>query len=324
MTGLPNMEDSMASRCREAVPGPLKEDTVWLAGPHTVVRELVVKPAMCGPNARLVGQIGDWTWDTVSRLCGIDAFRASDAGGTPTYLSFYYYELLGDAAFHLRTPTFGDRLQVVSTCCDFGAESILTLHRLAPLEHDLPPLLTAHELHEQRRPGCLYVRTFNRWIQRGDAGNRELHSAAPQGFRHQHLPQPAAQHSPRLAYDAARRQGGFVPAGAEPRESCTLDYEVDMGRDLNGVGLLYFASYFEIVDSALARMWRRMGRSDDAFLARVLASQRMVFLGNTDAGAALSIELRRWVAADDAARESFTVRVLERDTGRLLAIAELC
>ncbi|WP_211517417.1 LnmK family bifunctional acyltransferase/decarboxylase [Pseudoduganella buxea] len=302
---------------------PMREDTVGLADAATVVRELVVKPAMCGPNARLVAQIGDWTWDTVSRLCGVDAFCASDAQGVPTYLSFYYYELSGDAGFHLRTPTFGDRLQVVSTCYGFGAESILTLHRLAPLERGLPPTLTAQELHEQRHAGCLYVRTFNRWIQRGEAGNRDLQSAAPHGFQHQHLPQAPAQYSPRLAYDGARRQGGFTPAGVLPREACTLDYEVDMGRDLNGVGLLYFASYFDIIDSALARMWRRMGRTDSSFLARLLARQRVVFLGNTDAGAALSIELQRWVDAGDAAHEMFTVRVLERDTGRLLAIAEL-
>lgn len=302
-------------------------DILIRVGEHIVAREVTIKPAMCGHNARLAGQIGDWTWETVSQLCGVNAFRAADQHGVPTYLSFFYYQLIGDQAFHLRSPTFGDRVQVVSRCYGFGPESILTLHRLAPAARGLAPTLSAEEMLRERHPGCLYAQTFNRWIQRGDSGNRVLHSAAPQGFHHQQLERLAPELSPRLAYDAARRSGSFVTPdqdGLSLRDEAVLPYEIDMGRDLNGVGLLYFASYFEIADSALARMWRRMGRSDSAFLERVVTGHRLLFLANADACTALVVHIRRFLRADETHKEVYDIGIEERDTGRVLAVIELC
>lgn len=302
-------------------------DTFARIGQHLIAREVTIKPAMCGHNARLAGQIGDWTWETVSHLCGVNAFRAADSHGIPTYLSFFYYELLGDQNFHLRSPTFGDRLQVVSRCYGFGPESILTLHRLAPAGSGLPLELSAHEMRHARHPGALYVQTFNRWIQRGDSGNRALHSAAPEGFQHQMLEQLGPELSPRLAYDAARRSGSFVVPGERdlrPCDEAVLSYDIDMARDLNGVGLLYFASYFEIADSALARMWRKSGRSDLAFLERVVSDQRLLFLANADAGTALVVHIRRFQRPGESGREVYDIGIKERDTGRVLAVIELC
>lgn len=302
-------------------------DSLERIGQHLVAREVTIKPAMCGHNARLAGQIGDWTWETVSHLCGVNAFRAADQHGSPTYLSFFYYQLIGDQTFHLHSPTFGDRLQVVSRCYGFGPESILTLHRLAPLERDLPLSLSAHEMQRARHPGALYAQTFNRWIQRGDDGNRALHSAAPQGFHHQQLERLGPELSPRLAYDAARRSGTFVAPqelGLSLRGEAVLPYEIDMARDLNGVGLLYFASYFEIADSALARMWRQLGRSDRSFLERVVSSQRLLFLANADACTALVVHIRRFQREAEQGREVYDIGIEERDTGRVLAVIELC
>lgn len=302
-------------------------DSLARIGQHLLAREVTIKPAMCGYNARLAGQIGDWTWETVSHLCGVNAFRAADEHGVPTYLSFFYYQLLGDQAFHLRSPTFGDRLQVVSRCYGFGPESILTLHRLAPAASALPLALSAHEMQHGRHPGALYVQTFNRWIQRGDSGNRVLHSAAPEGFHHQHLERLGPELSPRLAYDAARRSGSFVAPeerGLSLCDEAVLPYAIDMARDLNGVGLLYFASYFEIADSALARRWREMGRSDRAFLERVVTGQRLLFLANADACTELVVHIRRFRRAGAAEREVYDIGIEERDTGRVLAVIELC
>ncbi|GAB2890605.1 hypothetical protein GCM10027093_27070 [Paraburkholderia jirisanensis] len=303
-------------------------DTLTPAGSQMLERRVTIKPAMCGHNARLAGQIGDWTWEAVSHLCGVNTFRATDAQGEPTYLSFFYYQLIGDQSFHLRVPTFGDRLQVVSRCYGFGPESILTVHRLAPAARALPATLSIDEMLHDRRPGCLYAQTFNRWIQRGaHGGNRDLHSAAPAGFRHEHLERLAPALSPRAAYDAARRAGSFVAhdSALTLRDETVLSYEIDMGRDLNGVGLLYFASYFEIADSALARMWRQLGRSDASFLERVVPSQRLLFLANADACTALAIRIRRFEdAAGQSAREVFDISIAERDGARVLAIIELC
>jgi probable biosynthetic protein (TIGR04098 family) len=291
---------------------------------RTLLREVTVKPGMCGHNALLVGQIGDWTWETVSRLCGMNAFQAVDAEGNPTYLSFYYYQVLGDRRFHLRSPTFGDRLQVVSTCYGFGSESVLTVHRLASAQLGLHPVLGAEELHRARRPGCLYVQNVNRWIRRGATGNKELYAAAPVGFRQAHLATLAPELSPRLAYDTARRLGAFAPeSGSRPAGEWTLSYEVDLARDLNGVGLLCFASYFSIADGALAKVWQRLGRSGASFLERVVLDTQLCFLGNAEPGTVLTLQVRRSVGEGGEGWERFDIQIREEETQRMLAVVAM-
>ena len=60
-------------------------------------RTEVVTPAMCGHNSLFAGRVGDWTWDAVSAACDVDAYRAHDETGVPTYLSFHYVRIRGDA-----------------------------------------------------------------------------------------------------------------------------------------------------------------------------------------------------------------------------------
>nr|ASV46896.1 hypothetical protein [uncultured bacterium] len=302
----------------------LHADSLVRVDERTLLREVLVKPGMCGHNALLVGQIGDWTWEAVSELCGLNVFQAADAEGSPTYLSFYYYQVLGDRAFHLRTPTFGDRLQVVSTCYGLGSESVLTLHRLSHAGRGLPPKVSVEELLNARIPECLYVQNVNRWIRRGVTGNKELYAAAPVGFQQAHLATPAPELSPRIAYDAARRRGAFASeAGERPAGEWTLPYEVDLARDLNGVGLLCFATYFSIADGALAKVWRLLGRSDRSFLDRLVVDTRLCFLGNAEPGTQLSVQLRRSVRGEAEAVERFDIQIIEEESQRMLAVVAL-
>jgi len=302
----------------------LRPDRLERVDRHTLLREVTIKPGMCGHNALLVGQIGDWTWETVSQVCGVNAFRAVDGAGKPTYLSFYFYQILGDREFHLRTPTFGDHLQVVSTCYGFGSESIVTLHRLASIDRGLPPKLSAEELLTARYPGCLYVQSVNRWIQRGSNGNRELYTAVPLGFRLARLETLPPALAPRLAYDTARRQGAFAPeAGFRGAGEWAMPYEVDAARDLNGVGLLCFATYFSITDSVLGKVWQLLGRSARSFLDRVVVDTRLCFLGNAEPGTSLTVRMRRSIGDPWDARERFDAQIIEEDSQRMLAVAAL-
>lgn len=291
---------------------------------NTTVRNVTIKPAMCGHNSLFVGQIGDWTWETVNQLCDVNTFKAVDVQGTPTYLSFFYYHIIGDKTFNLRTPTFGDQLQIISTCFDFGSESILTLHRITKKEQELPSTFSINEFFVNRYPGCLYVQNFNRWVQRGVGGNKELYTASPLNFRYGHLDKLTPEYSPRNVYDFARRNGAFVHEESyQLMNEWTESYEIDMARDLNGVGLLYFASYFSIVDTVLGKVWRQMNRTVSSFLDRVELEKQFCFLGNTEAGVLLTIQIRRYMSEKDNNNERFDIQVIERETQRMLAIVAL-
>jgi probable biosynthetic protein (TIGR04098 family) len=301
--------------------------------PATVTRIEVVRPSMCGHNSLFVGQIGDWTWDAVSSLCGTDVLRARDSLGASTYLSFYYFRIRGSTCFHLRSPTFGDRLRITSRLFDFGGESVLALHRIVRSQdgaHDnaAPGPIDPDEFYAFGDEDCLYVENFNRWITRSEArSNEDLVRSSPPDFRHRHLPTLPEAYSPRHATHCARTRLTFLDAdAAEYRpvgQEVHVNYEIDASRDLNGVGLLYFASYFSIVDWALLRLWRQLGRSDRSFLDRVVVDQQLCCLGNADAGCPVDVALQRWRRVDDDTQEVVDVVLRDRDAGRILAVCTL-
>jgi|SRR5580658_454037 probable biosynthetic protein (TIGR04098 family) len=304
---------------------PYLFDSVEEISANSLLRYVTVKPSMCGHNSLLVGRIGDWTWEIVSHACGINVFNAKDAEGIPTYLSFYYYHLLGDSEFYLHRSTFGDVLQVASTCFAFTSESLLSLHRLTYLDERCPAEpVTLEEFFLRPRPGCLYAMNVNRWIKRGAQGNGQLCSATPVGFRFQHLPSVPHDLSPRLSYDKARRCGHFEhPVNCPRVGNYDVPYDVDVSRDFNGVGLLYFSSFFSIVDKAVSAVWARLGRTYQDYFARRVTAERVLYLGNADAGAALSLKVTHRATKGLHAVEHLDIQIQEIDTQRLLAIADV-
>ncbi|MGH9281207.1 MAG: LnmK family bifunctional acyltransferase/decarboxylase [Acidimicrobiales bacterium] len=285
----------------------------------TVTRTEVVRPAMCGHNSLFVGHIGDWTWDAVSEVCGTDVLRARNRAGDPTYLSFYYYRVRGSRRFHLRTPTFGDRLHVTTRLFDFGSESVLALHRIG-LSAGLPSF-EVDDFYAPAGDGCLYVETFNRWISRRERSdsNRDLVKSSPADFEHAHLPRLPERYSPRDACRRARTDLTFSPDTVAGPAFVT-EYPVDLTRDFNGVGLLHFAAYFSIVDGALLRYWRHLGRSDRSFLDRVVVDQQLCYLGNADSDCVVESTVVPRHAASD---EVYDVVLRDRDDRRVLAVSTL-
>lgn len=295
----------------------------------TLTRTELVWPGMCGHNSLFAGQIGDWTWDAVGRLCGTDVLRARNPAGQPTYLSFYYYRIRGSRRFHLRSPTFGDRLRISTGLFDFGSESVLALHVITPAGDAGPGgPFDPDRFYRFDEENCLYVENFNRWVTRGTVGSNEgLVRSSPADFRHRHLPALPDRHSPRVACHRARTHLSFVDPGSDAHardgDETHTDFEVDPTSDLNGVGLLYFASYFSMVDRALLRMWRGLGRSERSFLDRIVVDQQLCYLGNADAGCVVAAAVRRWRVVGDDGRELFDVVLRDRGTGRVLAICTL-
>ncbi|MGM1062356.1 LnmK family bifunctional acyltransferase/decarboxylase [Saccharothrix sp. Mg75] len=297
----------------------------------TSSQEFVLSPAMCGPNSLFVGRLGDWTWNAVSAACGVDALTARNADGEPTYLAFQLFDVWGadPAGF-----TFGDRIDVRTAVFACGAESVATLHRVAPAgsEGAADPSLEPAEFFEDRRPDCLYALNFNRWVSRSAPGsNRGLVRASPPGFTTAHLPELPREHSPRLACAQARQQltlrdltaSGPASTGEPGITGFTTDYRIDPTRDLNGVGLVYFAAYFSIVDGALLAAWRSAGRPGAAFLARRTRARRLCYLSNVDADTVLTAGVSSWLTHSPGGWTDEVVDVVlrDRETGAVVAVA---
>ncbi|MEV6410720.1 LnmK family bifunctional acyltransferase/decarboxylase [Kribbella sp. NPDC051718] len=300
--------------------------TAWRVDESSIGRRLVVTPGMCGAGALFFGQVGDWTWEAVGAACRTNVYNAKNADGSPSYLSFYYFHTASTGRLHPYGLTFGDELEVTSGVFDFGSQSVLTLHRIAAAGAaggDEP--LTPEEFYEKPLDDCIYVENLNRWIARGHPDtNQGLVQATPQDLRRDHLPRLPSRYSPRAVIGRARDQAAFHPAGVpgfiDGGEFSTT-YAVDVVRDLNGVGLVYFASYFLVVDTALLGVWRELGRADQRFAGRRVLDHRLCYFGNADVGSVFAIATRLWRSATRAGHEIADVVIRDRDTGRLLAVA---
>jgi len=282
----------------------------------------LVTPSMCGHNSLLIGRMGDWTWQLVGEACDVDVLRGRTADGQPTYLSFCYYRVVGSRRFHLRTPEFGDSLAVRSQVYSLGSESVVTLHELRRTAPAAGPL-TAAEFFEFGDPDCLYVEHYNRWVSRTDtASNRDLVRASPVAARADRLPTLAAEHSPRLPFRRGLTTGTPRAEPVTAADSLRLSFPVDITRDLNGVGLLYFASYFSLVDRAVLAWWRRRGRSTASFLARVVVDQQLCLIGNADADTVLTAQVSGAGPGTNGV-ERLDVRLTEEHSGRPIAVCAL-
>ncbi len=281
----------------------------------------LVTPSMCGHNSLLIGRIGDWTWQLVGEACDVDVLRARTADGQPTYLSFCYYRVVGSRRFHLRTPGFGDRLSVRSQVYSLGSsQSVVTLHEVRRTESAAGPL-TATEFFRFPDPDCLYVEHYNRWVSRtATESNRDLVRASPVSSRHDRLPTLDLELSPRLPFRRGLTTGTPRAEPLAAADSLRLTFPVDITRDLNGAGLLYFASYFSLVDRAVLAWWRHQGRSTASFLARITLDQQLCLIGNADADTMLSVDVSG-VGAGGVNR--LDVRITEEHSGRMIAVCAL-
>ena len=157
--------------------------------------------------------------------------------------------------------------------------------------------------------------------------NEALVRSSPAGIATGHLPVLPERYSPRLSYDLARKTTTFHDVASpdwEPMvEEHVLDYTIDGARDLNGVGLVFFAAFGSIIDSSLLRLWRHLGRDVPSFLARVVRDRRICYTANAEIDSALRITLRSWRRRDDPREEIFNVVMRESAGGRLVLVSTL-
>jgi probable biosynthetic protein (TIGR04098 family) len=302
---------------------PLTEaDDGWLE------RVELVTPAMCGHNSQFISQLGDWTWDAVGAFCHMDPYTAVGSDGSPAYLSFSYFRVTASSGLCAEQLTFGDMLRVRSKVLSCGGDSVLTLHQVrrdretGDSDAMSRPECDVTDFFRYDMPGSIHVENFNRWISRSRQDtNHTLRRAAPADFQAHHLDRVSDAHTPRRVFAQARRAAGFRAQGEPvPQERLSLSYRVDASRDLNGVGLLYFASYFSIVDWAALRMWQSLGRPVRRFLRRRVLDRQLCFIANADADDVLDVEVTVHHLVDPGDVDLVDTTLRHQD-GSLLAVS---
>ncbi len=341
--------DSLNHPMRRATDHPMRRSEDWIrltdydmrratdnsiVSENTVRRRVIIPPGMCGHNSLFVSRIGDWTWDAVYKLCGVNTFNARTDKGYPAYLTFFYYNIKGNPKTHLKLFTVGDEIEVLTRLYKTNAESIYAQHQIkfapADVSRSVEFQSDLDEMFENPDEDTLYVENYNRWICRaGGEGNEKLLKSSPKNFQFKHLPAPTERYPARDSYRDALANNGFlamVPDNFElfiDEEDYKESYIIDPVRDINGVGLLYFASYFTIFDQAIYNLWIRLGGDVVNFLDRRITDQKICFSGNADFSTLLEIKMKAWRNPDNPHDYIFNVVVLRKKEQRIIGICTM-
>ncbi len=297
---------------------------------HSLHRRVMLTPSMCGHNCLFLAQVADWTWQTVSVTCGTDLYKEKNEDGLDTYLSFFYLRMRAGPQTQMHRFTFGDVIDVTTTALNFGTESMLTLHRISRASGDgAPPRpVDLVEFYERPDDSCLYVEALNRWVTRSrPASNEALVKSSPEGIATSHLPVLPDRYSPRLTYDLARKRQTFHDPDSPDYElvvdEFVVDYAIDAARDLNGVRLVFFASFASMIDSGLLKLWKHLGRDVQSFLDRVVRDRRICYTANAEIDSTLRLTFRTWRRRDDPREEIFNVVIRDPARDRLVLVSTL-
>lgn len=285
--------------------------TIWQLGmPHTI----------CGAlgEVALLAQAQHLHWSEIGTLTGCAASRLRDAAGDAVYASVYFAELdAGPEGLAAFAPD--DTVALLGALGRYGPSILDGVHLLRPAgaageapaapDAAVPPL----------------VRISFVLVSSG-GGIDALRIAAPANAPIDRIPAlPREPDSYRLIKEAkAAGHLGPRPRAARPLWDGRVVrvYPINPDRDLNGVGLLYFANYVTFLDAAEREaLAARAGVAPEHLPARVTMRRRIAYYGNALPTDRLEIGVEAFADPDDARRLTVLHDVRRVSDGRLIALA---
>src|SRR5579883_2744055 len=285
-----------------------------------------VRLSALGSASRWMAALGDWSWDYVSGQCGVDVTSGRNEDGQPSYLAFCYVRMLAGSAFPRNAISPGNELDVTTSGFRGSSDSLSVIHQIRHKSNPAAPRLGTYEQLREGDEHSLIFEGFNRWLARSrDDDNSDLTRSEPVGFSSEHLPPIPDAYHPRRRYRPAIERlsfhdgGEWQPAGDE----VVRPYQVDGSRDINGFGLFYFASYFDLFQIGAREAALRGDWCEADFRRRAVSEHEAVFVRNANLGETLEIVSR---ARRSRVKGAYLFDVaVRRASGELLAVAtEIC
>jgi len=282
---------------------------LWHLGmPHTISGSL--------SEVALFAHAQDLHWKEIGALTSCPASRLVDAAGEDVYASVFFAEFEGGER---GLSAFGpdDELELVGTLGRFGP-SMLDGTQLLYSAGEL-----SAELKEPPSPAASLRLSFV--LVSAGKGLDALRVSTPANARIDLIPPvPSEPESYRLV-KAAQAAGGFLD-GSEVRrlwpQTYSRTYPINPDRDLNGVGLLYFANYIAFLDAAERdALQERLGVPAERLDGRVTLRRRIAYYGNARSSDRLEVAVDAYAVPDHGDRLIVLHRVQRVSDGRVIALA---
>lgn len=266
----------------------------------------------------LLAHAGDLRWTDIGAATGCPAAHQRDAEGRAVYASFYFAEVADFPPQGLGAFGPDDELELVSTLTRFGRTMLdgeHHLYRAGTLPATLPAVL----------PVAPRVRLSNVFVCEG-TGPDDLRITTPVTGRTEDIPASESEPDSYRTIREARQAGYFFapPADATPlfAGAHTVTYRINPDRDVNGVGLIYFANYVTFMDLAERVALEESGCFAPVELdGRMTLRRRIGYYGNAQRHDTLAIEVEAFRLAAPAGRLLLHHRIRRPADGRLIAVS---
>jgi probable biosynthetic protein (TIGR04098 family) len=289
-------------------------------------------------ESALLKHLGDVRWRHITRLTGVPSRNLLDDEGNRLYPAFFYVELQFPESKPMGSFGENDTLVVMDTVKRYGLSMLDGTVYLIPSESRQFFSKPLTSLEEAARAGIPAVRLSNAFVMKFD-GAEWLKKSRPKIGT---LDTVAELPSPPDSFELCKRvqKGGGLSAPfdnfrAVHDADVTFQYAIQPDRDVNGVGLLYFANYPLFLDLAERHALKQAYPPwPDALInARSLLVRKVVYLNNAAWNDSMEIRTRSWMRLSpesgssrdpfpcSALRLASEQRIYRQSDGRMMCVS---
>jgi probable biosynthetic protein (TIGR04098 family) len=250
---------------------------------------------------------GNVHWTSIATAIGSPLSTLRTSGGGEVYAAFYFIEERFPAGMPISAFKLGDNLHFAVSLRAFksiAVEGQIVFDHKDRLERTLAgitdrPLDDVAGQHPFIRFGSIFITP--------ESGNSLLRVAPPANTDFSSIPPLPNEENPYQLVRAAQendRLGVLDDAWIciDERPGFDATYAIDIDRDTNGAGLVYFANYVAFMDSAerLAMALNAEGRFCNAdVVGRSIHRRRIAYYGNADVTDTIRTRVSLFVRVDD-------------------------
>ncbi len=245
--------------------------------------------------------LGDMRWSHLNQFTGVPSKQLVDETNDRLYATFYYL----DMRFPRQTPmaSFGenDRLTIVNTLSSYGNSVMDGYSFFYPASWPREKKIPLKNGKQAEEIGIPYIRSSNIFVKMLQ-GASWLKKSRPAQPGVDNIPKIAEVPDSYTLIKEASQEGNFGPPPEHfsliTPETLQVEYQIEPDRDLNGVGLLYFANYCMIQDIAERRLLPGkpvIPISHDLLDARTVVSRRSAYLANAHQSDSILVSIDAWL-----------------------------
>lgn len=249
----------------------------------------------------LLKLVGDLQWKQIAEITGVPSREITDAEGARLYATFFHVEMRFPESRPMAAYGENDHFTVASTLRRYGLSLLEGRHYLLPHGEEVFPAETPSSPKNAVRAGIPFLRMANSFVKQWQgAGWLKKSRPANPGMRNiVKLERPPVSY---LLFKLAEHKGtffrvrdGFTPISASPMRA---EYTIVPDRDLNGVGLLYFANYplvLDICERQLLSAADLLPFTCEVLDRRTLVHRSSGYFSNASADETLRVQMEGWI-----------------------------